>query len=186
MRYPDQQKWSAIAPASPIAVGRRLQLALPGISHRSGIQFRSTIDCGLSQFRGDVSCRPATEQIQALAKPCIFASWTSSSRASLLRPRKSHPASSPRGCTCVPSDAARRKVLLSGLKDRCQAAPRQDVHRFVVNRGAPELFPVTYLVKNRFTRREAQARCAFDRTAMSRHKPLKPINLLSLINCPLN
>ena len=25
--YPDQQKWSAIVPASPIAVGRRLQLA---------------------------------------------------------------------------------------------------------------------------------------------------------------
>ncbi len=43
--------------------------------------------------------------------------------------------------------------------------PRHDGNSFMVNEGAPDLFPVMSLVKEWFTRREARERRAFDLTA---------------------
>jgi hypothetical protein len=34
--------------------------------------------------------------------------------------------------------------------DRCEAGLRHDVHRFVVNRSAPELFPVIIMLNKQF------------------------------------
>ena len=59
------------------------------------------------------SRRERISEIGSGADACL-ASWTPSSRASLLRPWKRERASSQAGCTCVPSAAARRKVLVLG------------------------------------------------------------------------
>ena len=50
------------------------------------------------------------------------------------------------------------------------AKQRHDVHRFVVNGSAPELFPAMYSVKDWFIRRETGERCAFDQIGISRYK----------------
>jgi hypothetical protein len=50
---------------------------------------------------------------------------------------------------------------------------RRDVHHFVVNRGAPELFPVMSLVKKWFTPREMEERRAFVRAGCPGRKLLK-------------
>jgi hypothetical protein len=63
---------------------------------------------------------------------------------------------------------------------------RRGVHHFVVNRGAPELFPVMGLVTIWFIPREAEERRAFGRIGAICRKSLKIIRILSLTNCPLN
>jgi hypothetical protein len=73
-----------------------------------------------------------------------------------------------------------------GLTHRCQAGPRHNVHHFVVNRGAPELFPVMSLVKKEFTRREIEERRAFGREGATCYNILKKRDILFLTNCPLN
>jgi hypothetical protein len=45
---------------------------------------------------------------------------------------------------------------------------RHNVNRFVVNKSAPELFPVMCLIKKWFIRRRAKERRAFDRTGDKR------------------
>jgi hypothetical protein len=64
------------------------------------------------------------------------------------------------------------------------AAPR--INTKMVNRAAPDLFPVMSLVKKEFTLREEGARQPFRSDRVSFRKTLKIIDLLSLINWPLN
>jgi hypothetical protein len=70
--------------------------------------------------------------------------------------------------------------------DRCWAGPRHDVHRFVVNGSAPELFPVMWLIKKLFIGRKTKERHAFDRTGINGYSSLKAIGFLCLTKCPLN
>jgi hypothetical protein len=46
----------------------------------------------------------------------------------------------------------------------------------MVNRSAPDLFPVMFILKKSFIWRKTKERCAFDRIGMS--EPLKAIVLL--------
>jgi hypothetical protein len=62
---------------------------------------------------------------------------------------------------------------------------RHNVNGFVVNKSAPELFPVIYLIKKWFTRRKAKERRAFDRTGINDYSSLKTISFLCLRKCPL-
>jgi hypothetical protein len=55
---------------------------------------------------------------------------------------------------------------------------RHDVHRFVVNGSAPELFPVMCLVKKQFTRRGREERRALDWTGMICYNSLKKLVFL--------
>jgi hypothetical protein len=57
---------------------------------------------------------------------------------------------------------------------------------FIVNEGAPDLFPVMSLVKEWFTRRERGQSRAFALNAIFSYNTLKILYLLSLTNCPLN
>jgi hypothetical protein len=63
---------------------------------------------------------------------------------------------------------------------------RQDGNSFVVNEGAPDLFPVMSLVKEWCTRREASERRAFALNAIFLYNTLKLPRFLCLTNCPLN
>jgi hypothetical protein len=65
-------------------------------------------------------------------------------------------------------------------------SPRRIVKQKIVNRGAPDLFPANYLLKNRYIQRETEGRRAFERAGIGYDKSLKNIGFLSLINCSLN
>jgi hypothetical protein len=67
-----------------------------------------------------------------------------------------------------------------------QAALRHDVNGFVVNGSAPDLFPVMSLVSIWFIPHETEGATAFKREGASCSKLLNMIDILSLINCPLN
>ncbi|MGB9165305.1 MAG: hypothetical protein WCC41_12755 [Rhodomicrobium sp.] len=56
----------------------------------------------------------------------------------------------------------------------------------VVNRSAPDLFPVMSLVRIWFTAFETEERRAFDWARVIYYKALKMLDILSLTNCPLN
>jgi hypothetical protein len=56
----------------------------------------------------------------------------------------------------------------------------------MVNRSAPDLFPVMSLVKEWFTRRRTEARRAFALNAIFLSNELKLLYLLWLANWPLN
>ena len=100
------------------------------------------------------SLRPATEYLQALAKPCMFASWTPSSRASLLRPR-SDPASSQ-------ADAHAFQVTPHGAKS-CYPG-----ERIVARRGRAMMFIALWLTG---ARRNYFAPCVWLRNGLFGAKP---------------
>jgi hypothetical protein len=87
-------------------------------------------------------------------------------------------------------DAVKRGGVDNDAKDAISFgyAPglRRDVNGFVVNRGAPDLFPVMSLVKKEFTRREIEERRAFGRGGAICYNALKRRDILFLTNCPLN
>ena len=82
--------------------------------------------------------------------------------------------------------AARRKVPAVRVNGSLPGGTRHNVHRFVVNKGAPDLFPVMSLVKKEFTRREMEERRAFGWGGAICYNLLKRLDILSLTNYPLN
>ena len=85
-----------------------------------------------------VDCRFTTrEQIQALAKRCMFASWTPSSRAWLLRPEKEADGG------CLSADAHAFQVTPHGAKS-CYPGKRM-----VAGRGCAVTFIILWLIEAR-------------------------------------
>jgi hypothetical protein len=74
--------------------------------------------------------------------------------------------------------------LSGNLVNHSFAAP--SINTKVVNRSAQDLFPVMSLVKKEFTLREGRSAASLRPERMSFHKILKIIDLLLLINWPLN